>query len=202
VDKCREKTIEESGIMVADSISPLAIPRVSSVSINDKSVLSPIKSNDGSEPPVEVAIENGKQSVFVSLTFEGMVDPNAVPIKRVRIDWGVPQSTTDRVNTENSYEFSFQKQYSYDDLITVIPAQCDITLKYCMVYPKVQIMDNWDWCGGNKVVNGVFKSTAFYGSACDTKIFQDEYTVTTVNPDQYPQGVPWDPLGAIKIQQY
>ena len=210
VNKCREKTIEESGIMTADSISPLAIPSVSHVRINGKSVLSPIKQNEGTEPPVEVTIKEGEQSVFVSLTFKGVVDKNAVPIKRVLVDWGVKGSSlSEQNNTANAYEFSFQKQYTYADLIMqdrLPPGQCSQTENYCIVYPKVQIMDNWDWCGGNKTVKVAdevrFRSTAFYDgdSKCVKEIFKEPYTVLKVK--EYLQGVPWYPLGAIKIRQF
>ena len=116
-----------------------------------------IKVNATSTVDVEI-IKNG----YVNFTFNSHIDSQQLPLTMISVDWGDLENTIitgvemrDRQDPVNPH--SLYHLYDYWDLkrkaadtsprgLDVSDIDCPAGGNFCLVRPRIKIMDNWGWC--------------------------------------------------------
>lgn len=122
---------------------------------------------------------------FATLTFTSHVDANQLPISGYQIDWGdfaLTKATGIKINQKQSPNnpHIFYHYFNYWDIqgkMEQSKSKSNYKIEcgtgpdgnYCVVYPKIQIVDNWNWCNHATLPGR-------YGNYCDDMLKNMTYT--------------------------
>lgn len=178
-DKNKECRTDDASCVLKSDMTTLA----SSLSGMDYCAVAPavtsVKVNNAAN--AELSLYGGDTA---SLTFTVKINPQQLPLTSYTIDWGDAKKTSlsgqSLLSRENSTKpFSASHTYSYWELRALDSKSSDGTNSdvkcrnrsadgkcchanedFCRVLPRVQIIDNWNWCNNGNGQSG------YYGSGC------------------------------------